>query len=134
MEFCAVEPHLSLPVLTCFSASWIQVELEGAGHDTLRAAGICSGDTLWLLAPSDQKDAHSSAVESVKPYIATSSSSAATRDPLGSAQTHETEATPSEASVQLPDLQGYEDGAMQCPTQVSCSNNAARYTILQSLP
>ena len=27
-----------------------QTEIEGSDQDTVRAAGICSGDTLWLLS------------------------------------------------------------------------------------
>ena len=97
------------------------MELEGAGDDTLRAAGICSGDTLWLMTPFDQKKSDASSTESVEPATANSFST----DPVGALQTHEPIAAPSEASAQLPTVHDCPDVTVQHPTQVSCSNNTA---------
>ena len=98
------------------------MELEGAGGDTLRAAGICSGDTLWLMTPSDQKDSNASSTGGVTSVTATSPSAP---HPHGALQTHENLAAPSEALAPLPTVRNTEDDAVQYPAQVSCCNNAA---------
>ena len=44
----------------------MQTELEGTAQDTLRAAGICSGDTLWLMPDKGPAAAVTSSLDSAK--------------------------------------------------------------------
>lgn len=94
------------------------MELEGLPQDTLQAVGICSGDTLWLMAPSDQQDPNASFSGRVKPVTA---AAIAAPNPLGSVNGHEDERVPSETPAQSSGLSCSEDDAMQHPQQVSCS-------------
>ena len=108
------------------------MELAGARGDTLRAAGICSGDTLWLMTPSDQKDSDASSTGNVEPVM-TSSLSAAASLLLGASHNHEIIAVPPETiAAPLPTVRDFEDDALQYPAQVSCCNNAAILTQLCS--
>ena len=100
------------------------MELEGAGDNTLQAAGVCSGDTLWLMTPSDQKSSGAPSNKNVEPAVANSFSAAAAH-PLGAPQTHEGIAALSEASAQLPTVRDPEDDTVQHPALVRCSNYAA---------
>lgn len=100
------------------------MELEGAGHDTLRAAGICSGDTLWLMAPFTQTGSNAPASETVEP-IAAEPLSVAAPNPLGTVPTQKKAASSSEASVQVPTMCDSEDDAIPSAIQVKCSKYTA---------
>lgn len=98
------------------------MELESAGHDTLRAAGICSGDTLWLMAPSDQTGSDAPFGGTAEPITADSLSIAAP-NPLGAVQTQENVALSFKASV--PTVCDSEDDAIPSAIQVRCSKDTA---------
>lgn len=59
--------HARLP-----AAIVVQAEIGGAVTDTLRAAGVCSGDTLWVLTPDARKQNEGKSDQSqIRPEIAT---------------------------------------------------------------
>lgn len=106
------------------------MELEGAGHDTLRAAGICSGDTLWLMVSSNQTGSDASLSGTVEPITADSPCTAAP-NPHRAAQTQENVAlsfeAPMQESVQEPTVCDSEDDAIPSAIQVRCSKETATF-------
>lgn len=94
------------------------MELEGTPEDTLQAAGVCSGDLLWVMGPANHKKSDASSDRPGKPNTAMSVPVSAPK-PLESATPHENTAEPSEASC----LSSFAEDAMQMPREVGCSKS-----------
>ncbi|KAL3150240.1 hypothetical protein ABBQ32_000098 [Trebouxia sp. C0010 RCD-2024] len=93
-----------------------KVELEGTPKDTLQAAGICSGDLLWVMGPANHKTSGASSDRLGKPNTNTSVPGSAPK-PAKSATTRKNAAVPSEASAQISCLSSFEEDAVQIPKQ-----------------
>ena len=98
-----------------------QVEVDGAGQDLLRTAGICGGDTLWILSnvpdekESSQSDRHYHTASASKVLQSSQQSSQAAEQQSSLAAEQQ---TPQQASARIQEMQDAHKPDMQQLEQV----------------
>ena len=98
-----------------------QAEVDGAAQDLLRTAGICGGDTLWILSSvldeqeSSQSDRHSHTTSASQGLQSSQQSSQAAEQQSSLAAEQQ---TPQQASARIQEMQEAHKPDMQQPEQV----------------